>query len=286
MKIRGGPALALAAALLSASGAIEGWGLDVHRRITARALDALPPDARTFFTAERAFIIEHSVDPDLWRVVDLGGELGDEPPNHYLDIDDLGEPPPYTNVPREWDAFVARYGEDAAHDAGRLPWRTEEIFERLVDTLADARAGRGRYAASDARYLAAVLAHYVQDGFVPFHAVRNYDGQFTGQRGIHSRFETVLVSDYWGTFSLRPVVVTRIDDIRTFMFDTLAASAALAPPILAADKEAAGSAPDYDLAYYTAFRTAVGPIAEGRLSDAADAVASALSTAWELAAPD
>ena len=117
-------------------------------------------------------------------------------------------------------------------------------------------------------------------------AVRNYDGQFTGQRGIHSRFETVLVSDYWGTFSLRPVVVTRIDDIRTFMFDTLAASAALAPPILAADKEAAGSAPDYDLAYYTAFRTAVSPIAEGRLSDAADAVASALSTAWELAAPD
>jgi hypothetical protein len=127
----------------------------------------LPIEIRGFFNQQRDFIIERSVDPDLWRIADLRGHLGEEPPNHFLDIDDLGEPPPYTNVPREWDAFVERYGEKEANIAGRLPWRTEEIYGRLVTALRDAAAGR-QYGASNARYLAALLAHYVEDGHVPF----------------------------------------------------------------------------------------------------------------------
>lgn len=265
--------------------ALDAWGFDVHRRITARALDGLPASARTFFDADRSFVIEHSVDPDLWRVVDLRGRLGDEPPNHFLDIDDLGEPAPYTNVPRDWDAFVARYGEAEAHRAGRLPWRTADVFDRLVDALREARAGRAPWAAANARFLAAVLAHYVSDGFVPFHAVRNYDGQLTGQRGVHARFETVLAGDHRGRLAQRPVVVTPISDMTAFMFDTIVDSAGLAGAVLDADRHAAGTAPGYGAAYYDLFLEQAGPIAERRLSDAADAVASAIATAWIQSGP-
>src|SRR5262249_40701569 len=88
----------------------RGWGMDVHRYLTGPALDGLPADLKPFFAERRAFIVEHAADPDLWRVVGLKGDLGDESPNHQLDIDALDEPAPFTNVPRDLTAFIARYG--------------------------------------------------------------------------------------------------------------------------------------------------------------------------------
>jgi hypothetical protein len=217
---------------LLAGPAPRAWGLDVHRRITGRALDALPDPIGPFFNRQRAFVIEHSVDPDLWRLVDLRGARGPEPSNHFLDIDDLGEPPPFTNVPRDWDGFVARYGKAAADRAGRLPWRTEDVYARLVAAFRDAGRGTAPYAAENARYLAAVLAHYVQDAFVPFHAIRNYDGQLTGQHGLHARFETALVERYWSNFAPRSVTVTHISDVKAFIFATIVESARLTEAVL------------------------------------------------------
>jgi hypothetical protein len=212
-------------------------------------------------------------------VADLRGALGDEPPNHFLDIDDLGEPPPFTNVPREWDAFVKRYGVKEANLAGRLPWRTEEVYDRLVVALRDAAAGR-QYGASNARYLAAILAHYVQDGHVPFHAVRNYDGQLTDQRGIHSRFETVLILDHWASFNHRPVTISPVPDVRAFMFGVLVESAGLTATVLDVDRKAAGPEKIYDAKYYEQLRAGAGAIAERRLNDSVDAVVSVITAAW------
>ena len=86
------------------------------------------------------------------------------------------------------------YGLERANKMGRLPWRIEEIYRLLVTRFREVGKGTPAYAADNARYLAAVLAHYVEDAHQPFHAVLNYDGQLTGQRGIHSRFETELVA--------------------------------------------------------------------------------------------
>ena len=132
----------------------------------------MPGDLRPFLTQEREFIGEHVADPDLWRIVGLRTDLGDEDPNHFLDIDGLDEPPPFHGVPREWNAYVARYGAERANRMGRLPWRIEDVYQRLVRAFADIGKGVSPYAASNARYLTAVLGHYVQDANQPFHAVR------------------------------------------------------------------------------------------------------------------
>ena len=50
----------------------------------------LPAPLRQFYAPHRAFVVEHSIDPDMWRTVGLRGEAGPEDPNHFLDIDDLG----------------------------------------------------------------------------------------------------------------------------------------------------------------------------------------------------
>ena len=41
-----------------------------------------------------------------------------------------------------------------------------------------------------------MLGHYVGDAHVPLHAVLNYDGQLTGQTGVHARWESDLVDRF------------------------------------------------------------------------------------------
>jgi len=270
-------------AICSGPVVVNAWGMDVHRLITRRAIDGLPPDLRPFFRAKIDFISEHSVDPDLWRVVGLKGNLGEEDPNHYLDLDGLDEPAPFTNVPRDMAAFVTRYGAERATRMGRLPWRAEEVYARLVTAFRDIGKPTAPYAADNSRYLVAVLAHYIEDAHVPFHATINHDGQATNQRGIHSRFESELVLRHRSTWKLAPVTVRPVPNIRDFMFETLVESQSLVASALEADRRAAAAHPAYDDAYYAAFLASARPVVEKRLSDAASAVASVVVSAWEAA---
>jgi hypothetical protein len=262
---------------------LDGWGMDVHRRITARALDGLPPEIKPFFEEQRAIIIEHSVDPDLWRVVGLLTDRGEEDPNHFLDIDGLDEPRPFTNVPREWNAYVARYGLDRANKMGRLPWRAEEIFDRLKAAFQAIAKGTPAYAGDNARYLSAVMAHYVEDAHVPFHAVQNYDGQLTNQRGILSRFESELVLRNWDTLKLTPVKLRPITNMREFIFETLVSGEVMVQRILDADRRGTEGRETYDDGYFTMLLEGTRPIVEQRVSEAASHVASAIVSAWTAA---
>jgi hypothetical protein len=248
--------------------------------LARRALEGLPPDLKPFFAAQRDFIVEHSVDPDLWRVVGLKGDRGDEDPNHFLDIDGLDDPPPFKNVPREWAAFEKKYGTERANRAGRLPWRAEDVYQLLVARFREVGKGTPRYAADNARYLAAILGHYIQDAHQPFHAVANYDGQLTNQRGIHARFETDLVLRNLGSLTWSPVTIRPIANFRDFMFETIITSASLTKEVLDADRQAAAGRDAYDDAYFGAFFGATRHVLDRRLNEAAGAHASAIVAAW------
>lgn len=265
--------------LLAMPVGLSAWALDVHRLITARAIEGLPPELKPFYTAQASFIAEHAIDPDLWRVVGLKNDRGEEDPNHYLHIDDLGEPRPFTGVPRAWNGYIARYGVEKATASGRLPWRTEEVYQLLVAKFRDVPRGVA-YAADNVAYLSAVLAHYVEDAHVPFHAVANYDGQATNQRGIHARFEGELVLRARNRMTLAPVTIRPIGNITEFVFDRLAESEALAASVLAADRAATEGRDFYDDGYFAAFAKGAQPIAERRVADAASSVASVIVAAW------
>lgn len=270
--------LAVAVSLCASTSGVSAWGFDPHRSITARAIDGLPSPLREFFAPYRGFVSEHSIDPDLWRVVDLRGTRGAEDQNHFFNIDNLDESPPFAGIPRDWDALVKRYGARRANAAGRLPWRAAEIGSRLSDAFR--RAGRGdRRAGDDARFLSAVLAHYIEDAYVPFHAVANYDGQQTGQRGIHARFETDLVARYAGAMTLDPVRVRPVPNVVDFVFAALVEGEALTHQILDADRAADPRIGDD--AYYERMWTRLRPLVERRLSEAASATASAITAAWQ-----
>lgn len=257
------------------------WGLDVHRFITKRAISGLPPGLKAYYTARAEFMSEHSVDPDMWRIVDLRTTLGEEDSNHFLDIDGLDEPRPFKGVPRDWNKYVERYGAERANRIGRLPWRTEEIYRKIVERFREAAKNPGGFGAENAVYLSAVIAHYVEDAHQPFHAVVSYDGQATNQRGIHARFETELVLRNLNTLRLTPVVIKPVPDVKEFIFETLVASESLVQSVLDADMKATAGREFYDAVYFSAFYKGARGVVERRISEAASGVASVITAAWK-----
>ncbi len=274
-------AAGVATIVLVGVSSLQAWGLDVHRMITGHAIDRLPAEIKPFFIDHKAFIAERSVDPDLWRVMDLKSVWGDEPPNHFLDIDfEEGTKPPFANVPRDYDEYVKKYGIGPTTRYGRIPWRAEEIYNRLVTTMADIGKPNLPFAGDNARYLVAVLAHYIEDAHQPFHGALNYDGQITNQRGIHSRFETQMVMRNAQAWKWTPEPVTHITDFKAFMFQTIIDSQQLVETVLAADLKATEGREFYDDAYFAMLLKGAGPVAERRMNQAATAVASAVYSAW------
>ncbi|MGE0040575.1 MAG: hypothetical protein AB7H88_12710 [Vicinamibacterales bacterium] len=267
--------------LLAVPAPAAAWGFTAHRFITDQMIALLPPELRPFFESRRAFIVERSIDPDLWR--NVGWD--EEPPNHFLDMDYRAFGPyPFAALPREYDKAVEKFGKDVIDAQGRVPWRTQEFAGKLRRAFEDAaRRPPAPYALDNIAYFAAILSHYVADAHVPLHAVVNYDGQLTNQRGLHARWESELFERQQASLRIAPAPATPVADPRDFVFDVLLRSNRLAEGVLAADLEAAAGREAYDDGYYAAFAAAQGPLLEQRVNETITAVASVIVGAWEAA---
>jgi hypothetical protein len=266
--------LIAAVAVLVCPARPEAWGFDAHRYVMRRAIPLLPTEIRPFFEKFTAQIVEHAIDPDLWRTA--GWEA--EPPRHFLDMDGYG-PYPFKELPRNYDDAVKRYGREFVEKMGTLPWRTEEIYGKLTEAFTQ-KAG---YSRENIKFFSSVLAHYVSDAHVPFHAALNYDGQLTGQRGIHSRFEAELFLRYLERLKVEPKPIGEVPNARDFVFDALTVSFPLVQPVLDADKAAAQGRDFYDDEYFERFFAKVQPILERRLADSITATATMIAGAWTAA---
>jgi hypothetical protein len=250
------------------------WGFEAHKYILDRAITLLPPEIRPFFEKYRVSIVEHSIDPDLWRTA--GWE--EESPRHFLDMDAYG-PYPFKDLPHDFDEAVKRYGRDFVIKNGLLPWRTQEIHAKLVEAFAQ----KAPFARENIKFFSSVVGHYLGDAQVPFHAALNHDGQLTGQWGIHSRFETELFERYRDTLQVTPKPLIPVKDARELTFESLLSSFSHVKAILDADKAAIGTREVYDDPYFAQFYQKVKPILEDRLARSITMVASAITSAWDQA---
>ena len=80
----------IALLLLVAPRPAAAWGFEGHRYILDRAIALLPPEIRPFFEKYRVTIVEHAIDPDLWRNVGCDVQEG---PRHFVDMDAYGPHP-------------------------------------------------------------------------------------------------------------------------------------------------------------------------------------------------
>lgn len=254
------------------------WSAAAHRYIMSRSIDLLPPELKPFFERNRAELVIRANDPDLWR--NAGWE---EEPNHFVDfgMPELGAYP-FDGLPRDFDKAVEKFGVAAMKRIGKLPWRFEEMFGNLRRAFMGLARQSG-YASSDVVLFSAAAAHYIQDAHQPFHASNNFDGQLTGNHGIHARFERELFERYESRLEVKPAASRAITDPRSAAFAALLDSYKLVDQVLEADKQAIAGKDVYDDDYYEKFFVRVGPILEKRLGDSIMATSGLIVGAWEAA---
>jgi hypothetical protein len=252
------------------------WGFDVHRLIAERAIALLPAEIRPFYQKYRTTFVEHAIDPDLWR----SAGFEEEPSRHFVDLDAYGAPP-FAALPHDYRQAVQKFGQDFVNKNGTLPWRTEEMADRLTKAFADMNRPDPGYAYDNLKFFSSVIAHYVADAHVPFHAALNYDGQLTQQWGIHSRFETQAVIQFLPELKIDPRPVPPVTDAREAVFRWLADGYSQVAPVLAADRRAAQGRDEYDDRYFRQFFSATRPVLERQLSSAISDVAAVITGAWQ-----
>ncbi|HEK19944.1 zinc dependent phospholipase C family protein [Mucilaginibacter sp.] len=155
------------------------WGFFAHYRINRLAIFTLPKGMANFYRANIEFITEHAVSADKKRYVDSS-----EAPHHFFDADHYGKQP-FKVMPQHWIDAAAKYSSDTLNKYGTVPWAITSNYYWLVKA----------FKAHDTTAIlitSANLAHYISDAHTPLHLTRNYDGQLTGQEGIHGLWESRL----------------------------------------------------------------------------------------------
>ncbi len=157
----------------------EAWGFFAHRLINRLAVFTLPPDMVGFYKANIDYLTTNATRPDSRRMVVPG-----EAPRHFLDVDVYGDSAVY-KLPRSYADAVARYSEDSLLRHGIVPWQVARMKNQLTAAFQAHDTDR-------ILHLSADLGHYIADACVPLHTTHNYNGQLTGQRGIHALWESRL----------------------------------------------------------------------------------------------
>jgi hypothetical protein len=155
------------------------WGFYAHQRINRYAVFLLPPEMVGFYKKHIQFITEKAVNPDKRRYAVIG-----EAERHYIDLDIYGDSAFY-KMPRRWEDAVARYTEDTLRAYGIVPWQINRMKYQLTEAFK-------RRDAAEILRLSADIGHYIGDANVPLHTTENYNGQKTGQNGIHGFWESRL----------------------------------------------------------------------------------------------
>jgi hypothetical protein len=80
-------------------------------------------------------------------------------------------------------AFESAFFRDSFSQHGTLPWNLQQMQQRLTEAFRQRDSRR-------ILRLCADMGHYIGDAHVPLHTTSNYNGQKTGQHGIHGFWES------------------------------------------------------------------------------------------------
>jgi len=245
------------------------WGRNADKLVVNQAIDTLPQDIRSFFEANRAYLLQHVIDP-LNALAKTPGEKR----NNHLYLDKYGRFP-FDALPRNYKTAVDKYGKSKLQANGLLPWQIGVYSQKLTE---DMKAGRW----DDARLDAAMLATYVAEAHDPFSTTENFDGKLTAQTGVNERFGTTLIDRFSSFFPMRPNDAAFISDPTDHAFEVCLSSHSLLEPILLADRNAyiAGKSYSYNDEYYDRFYNQSAAILIRQLSEASTDIGSYWLTAW------
>lgn len=254
-------------------GMAYGWGSTGHRIINLKAPMHLP-ESMSDLKKDSLFYRSYASAPD-YRKDYSDTSFFSEEKRHYIDIDLY---PGFKTIPHNLDSMIALYGRSYVHETGTLPWA-------IVLTLDSLRAQFLRLDYAKAESTMSDLGHYVADATQPLHCTQNYDGYLTGNSGIHSRYETGMVSAFQAQLAISPDSARYILSPLDYAFELIFRSQELVDSIMAGDDYAkavslwsgSGTPPPE---YYAALWEKTGQFTRERFQTATIAIASLWFTAW------
>jgi len=259
----------LALLLLLSLTPLQAWGDKGHRMATRLAISTLPQELRPWFAGRESDLENHASDPDHWR------QDAKEGPRHYLDMEPYGDP---KQLPTTLEEAKARIGGDY-YRLGVVPWIIQDRWRDLVAAFQSGDAAKVAFAT-------AILGHYIADAHVPLHTTLNHDGQQTGQRGVHGRWESGLVERYLQASELSVPAAKPDAAFLARPWDWLRAAHALIPQLLLDDASADRTSPIESRgkrrteAYWMIFWNKQGPVVKQQLQLAAEHLGDAVLNAW------
>lgn len=278
--------LAVLSPLLAFQWMNSSWGFYAHKRINRMAVFTLPPEIFTFYKNNIEFITEHAVDPDKRRYAVDG-----EAQRHFIDIDHYkieGEDV-FTTVPRKWNDAIKKYSEDTIQEYGIVPWHIEVMMFRLTKAFKDENFDQILRLSSD-------LGHYVGDAHVPLHTTENYNGQLTGQKGIHGFWESRIPELFAGEYDYFIGKASYISDPLDFAWQAVMESHYAVDSVLHFEKVLSEKFPEdrkysfetrgnvtvkvYSQEFTSAYNDMLSGMVERRLRKTIIAVGSLWYTAW------
>jgi hypothetical protein len=180
------------------------------------------------FNAWITYLADHASDADYRKYSTDPNYDPNESIRHYIDIDNYADFNSTSKIEQNYSAAVVKYGLLFINSDGTLPWATEVAFDSLRNSME-------RYDWAKAKQFAADLGHYVADGHMPLHITRNYDGQYTGNSGIHSRYESTMINAYSSQITYTGESISQIADVNQYIFDYIYANYKYKDSVLLAD---------------------------------------------------
>jgi hypothetical protein len=246
----------------------------------------LPPEIFGFYKEHIEFLTDHAVDPDKRRYAVEG-----EAQCHYIDLDHYykaGENP-FEIMPRKWNDAVTKFTEDTLQAYGIVPWHIQVMKFKLQ------RAFESKNVDLILKY-SAEIGHYIGDAHVPLHTTENYNGQMTGQRGIHGLWESRLVEINAEDYDYFVGKVRYVKNVLDFAWVAVEGSHLALDSVLRIEKELTKEFPSdkkysyeqrgnvtistYSKEFCDAYHNRMNGMVERRLRTAILAVGSIWYTAW------
>ncbi len=245
-----------------------GWGYIGHQIINYNTILSALPEME-FFETWADSLKAHASDADARKSWDP-----DEAPKHYIDIDNYPEFIATGTIPQDFDSVVAIHGYAFVLDQGILPWAILSTADSLK-TLFEMNDMH------QAMLIAADLGHYIGDGHMPLHITRNYNGQYTNQNGVHSRYESTLIQNNQSQIVYDGDTLQYIDNLSDYVFNMLYDNYQYVDSVLYADSVAyAYASHNYNSTYYNKFWEIAKDFTIGLFKKASYRLTCVIYTEW------
>jgi len=247
---------------------LSGWGYTGHFKINHDASLSFNQDMDQF-NAWVNTLATHGSDADDRKYTDPT-----EAPKHYIDIDNYPAFNVTGRIPQTFDSVINLYGINFVLDQGILPWATIIAYDSLKNCFL-------RNDWNKAVLFAADLGHYIGDGHMPLHITRNYNGQYTGNEGIHSRYESTMINGYISQFNYSGQEIIVIPNVGEYVFSYLYNNYAYVDSVIFADDYAQSvSSNTHSSAYKEALWEKSKNFTIPLFKNSSHALAELIYTAW------